>query len=135
MSKAAQKGLTKTQLKRFHKLLHDKEAEIRENLRSSKATMALARGEEPANMEDLPVQSHEEWIFLNRNNIDVMLLREIQGAMQRIGNAGYGTCLNCDEEISIKRLNAIPWALYCVPCQEEAASSDGSLTLATYSKK
>lgn len=32
----------------------------------------------------------------------------------------YGICLNCREPIPQKRLNAVPWALCCVPCQEEA---------------
>lgn len=32
----------------------------------------------------------------------------------------YGTCLNCREQIPQKRLDAVPWALCCVHCQEEA---------------
>ena len=28
-------------------------------------------------------------------------------------------CLSCDEEIPGKRLTALPWAKYCVPCQEQ----------------
>jgi len=64
------------------------------------------------------VQSHEEWIFLNRNNIDVMLLREIEAALVRMDNDEYGTCPECDEAISMKRLQAVPWAHYCVTCQE-----------------
>ncbi len=40
--------------------------------------------------------------------------------------AHYGICLDCDEEISLKRLMAIPWAAYCVSCaarREEMAKS------------
>jgi len=28
--------------------------------------------------------------------------------------------MHCEEEISPKRLNAVPWALYCIRCQEAA---------------
>jgi DnaK suppressor protein len=63
-------------------------------------------------------QHHEEWIFLNRNTIDMKLLREISDALHRIDTDSYGICMECEEQISPKRLNAVPWARYCVTCQE-----------------
>ncbi|MDA1312318.1 MAG: TraR/DksA family transcriptional regulator [Acidobacteria bacterium] len=119
MEKGITKVVTKAQIKKFRALLEAKAEEIRASLGSSKAAKALARGDEPADLEDLPVQSHEEWIFVNRNNIDVMLLREIEAALARMESDEYGTCPECEEPISMKRLHAIPWAHYCVPCQEE----------------
>jgi DnaK suppressor protein len=29
-------------------------------------------------------------------------------------------CMHCEEDISIKRLHAVPWAAYCIQCQEIA---------------
>lgn len=46
------------------------------------------------------------------------LLKNVQAALARIEDETYGTCLRCDEPIPEKRLNALPWAAYCVPCQE-----------------
>jgi DnaK suppressor protein len=122
MAKGTAKGVTKAQIKRFRTLLETKAEEIRVSLGSSKAQKALDRGQDPPDLEDLPVQSHEEWIFLNRNNIDVSLLREIEEALVRMDEGTYGTCAECDEPISMKRLQAVPWAHYCVPCQEELSS-------------
>jgi len=119
MAKGIAKGVTKVQIKKFRALLEAKAEEIRASLGSSKAAKALDRGDDPPDLEDLPVQSHEEWIFLNRNNIDVMLLREIEAALVRMDNDEYGTCPECDEAISMKRLQAVPWAHYCVTCQEQ----------------
>jgi len=119
MAKGIAKGTTKTNLKRFKEILEAKAVEIRESLRSAKASKALSRGDEPLDEEELPGQSHEEWIFLNRNHLDVMLLREIEEALARIDAGGFGTCMECDEAISPKRLQAVPWARYCVTCQEE----------------
>ena len=96
-----------------------KASEIRTSLQSSSAAKALARGDEPLDLEDLPTQSHEEWIFLNRNNIDAMLLREIGEALGRVEDESYGICMGCDDPISLKRLDAVAWARYCVPCQEK----------------
>jgi DnaK suppressor protein len=46
------------------------------------------------------------------------LLKEVQGAISRLEDDSFGTCLRCDEEIPEKRLKALPWAAYCVSCQE-----------------
>ena len=45
-------------------------------------------------------------------------LRAIEEALLRIDEGAYGTCEDCGEEISVKRLNAVPFALRCVECQE-----------------
>lgn len=61
-----------------------------------------------------------------------MLLREVQAALARVEDGSYGVCLRCEEPISAKRLAAVPWAAYCLGCQErrdrqrefESAESD-----------
>ena len=52
------------------------------------------------------------------------LLRDILGALSRIENGTFGTCLHCEEEISQKRLAAVPWAPFCLACQEAADHGD-----------
>ena len=121
MAKGTTKSLNKAQIRRFRGMLEAKAEEIRQNLQSAKAAKALARGEEPVDIEELPGQSHEEWIFLNRNNIDAMLFREIQEALSRMDEGAFGMCQECDENMSLKRLQALPWARYCISCQEELA--------------
>ena len=127
-------SLTKAQIRKLKKILQDKAAEIRGNLDASRAGRALI-GEQTSNLEDLPVQSHEEWIFLNRNSIDVMLLREIHEALDRVEDGSFGTCSECDEEISTKRLNAIPWARHCIGCQEELAAIEEEAKMAETPRK
>jgi len=45
-------------------------------------------------------------------------LRAIEEALLRIDEGTYGTCEDCGEEIAVGRLNAVPFALRCVECQE-----------------
>ena len=45
-------------------------------------------------------------------------LLEIQTALKLIENGEYGICQMCDEEVSIGRLRAKPFAKYCTPCRE-----------------
>lgn len=55
------------------------------------------------------------------SNIDRQsrLLKDVQAAIARTADGTFGMCLHCEEPIPEKRLKAIPWARYCVPCQEE----------------
>lgn len=45
-------------------------------------------------------------------------VRQIREAIAHIHDGTYGECQRCEEPIAIKRLNAVPWALFCIRCQE-----------------
>jgi len=45
-------------------------------------------------------------------------LRQVDAALKRIEDGEFGTCLECQGLISPKRLAAVPWATYCLRCQE-----------------
>ncbi len=47
------------------------------------------------------------------------ILLEIDGALQRLDGGNFGVCTNCSVEIAKARLRALPWAKYCVDCQEQ----------------
>ena len=45
-------------------------------------------------------------------------LRDARAALRRIEDGSFGTCQECDEDIHPKRLAAVPWATFCIRCQE-----------------
>jgi len=51
-------------------------------------------------------------------------LKEVEEALDRIEKSHYGKCLQCGEEISPKRLEVLPFARYCVPCQEKMENKE-----------
>jgi DnaK suppressor protein len=106
----------------YRKILEKKAEEVRRSMSAQKAAQLVSRLDVPSDEGDLSQQHHEEWIFLNRNTIDVRHLREINDALHRIDTDQYGICLECEEPISAKRLDAVPWAKYCVTCQESIAA-------------
>lgn len=106
----------------YKRMLMKKSEEIRSSMSAQKAAQVVARLDVPSDEGDLSQQSHEEWIFLNRNTMETRLLREISGALHRMESEQYGVCLECEEPISEKRLNAVPWARYCVSCQDKVAA-------------
>lgn len=124
------KTLTKTTAKtgksrpfaEYREMLIEKAQEVRRTMSTQGAAEVVARREEPNDMVDLAGQSHEEWIFLNRNAQNLSLLRDVEEALDRLDEGSYGVCGDCEQEISIKRLNAVPWAKYCITCQEKRGS-------------
>jgi DnaK suppressor protein len=119
MVKTMKNGL---KFENYRKMLENKADEVRRSMSAQKAAQVVSRLDVPSDEGDLSQQHHEEWIFLNRNTIDIKLLREIADALQRIEHGTYGVCLECEEPISAKRLEAVPWARYCVTCQEQIAA-------------
>ncbi len=72
--------------------------------------------------EDQAQLSHDEFISLRLNSLDYVQLKLIEEALDRIEAGDYGICMGCDEPIPPKRLQALPWAKYCVTCQQSLAS-------------
>ncbi|HEV3333427.1 MAG TPA: TraR/DksA family transcriptional regulator [Bryobacteraceae bacterium] len=72
------------------------------------------------NEEDQAQLTHDEFISLRLNSLDYGQLRLVNEALDRMDSGDYGICLRCEEAIPAKRLSALPWARYCVPCQELA---------------
>lgn len=61
---------------------------------------------------------------VQRLNHESRLVRDIQSALAAIGDGTYGTCEQCEEPIPRKRLDAVPWARMCVPCQSQAEAAN-----------
>jgi DnaK suppressor protein len=118
MQKAMNKNGAKTQFDQYQKALEAKAEDLRRSMSAQKVAQVVSRLDVPSDEGDLSQQSHEEWIFLNRNTLDLKLLREVQAALRRIQQTTYGVCAACEEPISAKRLAAVPWAKFCVQCQE-----------------
>jgi DnaK suppressor protein len=47
-------------------------------------------------------------------------LLQIENALKRMDEGSYGRCANCGKNIALPRLEALPWARFCVDCQELA---------------
>jgi DnaK suppressor protein len=110
----------------FRRLLERKAEEVQRGLSAHRAAEIVCRPEEPLDFGDWCQKSHDEWLFLNQNRIEIELLREVQQALRRIDNGTFGICQGCGEPISGKRLEAIPWAKYCLTCQQIEGREQGS---------
>jgi len=111
--------------KQLRRMLEDKSTELRAHLRVPAANNPMIHAsDDPYDSADWAGKSHEEWIFLKKNSVDMAALREIEDALDRLRDGSYGTCMDCGISISRKRLEAVPWARYCVTCQERRQSGN-----------
>ena len=67
---------------------------------------------------DLAVRNYSKNVMLAVSENESRQLTLIDEALVRMNADEYGLCLNCDNKINPKRLNAVPWARYCINCQE-----------------
>ena len=67
---------------------------------------------------DLAVRNYSKTVQLAVSENESKQLALTNEALLRIDNDEYGKCQNCQSEIQPKRLAAIPWARYCLECQE-----------------
>lgn len=67
---------------------------------------------------DLAVRNYSKNVMLAVSENESRQLALIDEALLRVEDDDYGLCQNCENEINPKRLAAIPWARYCLNCQE-----------------
>lgn len=100
--------------KRYEDLLRAKQMELSDSLRNRDEIVI----EKASDALDVVQLMRERDLAVRNLDRDSNLLRQIRDALSRIVQGTYGTCLHCDEDISPKRLAAVPWAAFCVACQQ-----------------
>ena len=67
---------------------------------------------------DLAVRNYSKNVMLAVSENESRQLVLVDEALLRLEDDEYGQCQNCEKSINQKRLAAIPWARYCLDCQE-----------------
>ena len=113
-------GLSPAQIEKFKAMLWEKRNEILGNVTSMEFE-ALRRDRSdlsnmPTHMADIGTNNNEIENILGLMDSERKILMEIDIALSRIENGTYGICEMNGEPIPKARLEAIPWARYCVAC-------------------
>jgi RNA polymerase-binding protein DksA len=114
--------LTADEVAYFKELLLDKRREIvgdvnemaDEALKKSRLDASGDLSSMPIHMADLGTDNYEQEFALGLMDSERKLLGEIDEALQRIEKKTYGICQGTDKPIAKARLEAQPWARYCV---------------------
>ena len=118
--------MTKIELRQFKNTLTKRQSEL-EGLICNREAAAI---ETSADALDQIQHMVERELALETLGRESAFLRETRAALRRIDRGVFGICLDCEDEIDLKRLAAIPWAARCIACQEladrEGATGDRS---------
>ena len=61
--------------------------------------------------------SAKEFLF-SLSSAEGKLLQLVDEALERLRGKRFGVCVTCEDEMNLKRLQAVPWAKHCLRCQE-----------------
>ena len=105
-------------LEQYRRALEARIAELDRSV-SSAEREARALGNKPADALDQAALEYEKQAALHKASADRQLRKNVIQALERIRQGTYGECQSCGGEIEPKRLEALPFARYCIKCQEE----------------
>ena len=111
--------MNKVQLKKFKTLLTEKRDEIVKKAKQTlEEDMTLDANDLPDEMDLASSEYLQSFTFRLRGR-EKVFLDKIEKALRKIEDGSFGTCEECGEEISIKRLEARPETTLCIRCKED----------------
>ena len=113
--------MTKSELNKYRNVLEAKQAELVQLVRNRDG-IAI---EKSADAFDEVQYATERELAIRNLDRESNLLRNVRAALCRINDGSFGVCLHCEQDISAKRLAAVPWTTFCIQCQEIADRSQG----------
>jgi RNA polymerase-binding transcription factor DksA len=116
--------MTRAEINRYRRRLLALKKRLGADLSELEAeTLRPVGGESAGNLSDVPVHladlgtdTFDEELDLDLLEHEESLLTEIHDALDRIEQATFGRCENCHRRISKERLDALPYARYCIRC-------------------
>jgi len=111
--------LKKSDLKRYKELLEEKRTQIIQNAQSTLAEdMTLDASDLPDEMDLASSEYLQSFTFRLRGR-EKAFLEKIDRALTKLKDNTFGSCEECGEEISPKRLEARPETTLCIKCKED----------------
>ena len=116
--------MKKERLASFKKTLLEKQYQLADGV-----GRAAHNGKDQDNdsIKDLGDQANTAYtreFFFELGNGGGRLLRDVVDALQKIDEGSFGNCERCSEAIADKRLEALPFARYCIGCQRQAEEEE-----------
>ena len=112
--------MPKKELEKYRRLLQEKKTALLAELAKTKNAEEETTEESTQDIADKAVSSYTREFLYSLNDSERNTVQQIDQALARIEDGTYGFCLNCGNQLSEKRLTAIPWSRHCVDCQELA---------------
>jgi DnaK suppressor protein len=108
--------MTKTELSRFEAILNAQITELAQLIRHRDGIRVERSADQ---LEEIQRASERALTVCNLDR-HFSHLRNVRAALRRTRTqvGSFGICQECDDDIAPKRLVAVPWAQFCIRCQE-----------------
>ena len=114
-------ALSPKELAELRAQLEARETQLAAEVRAlTQETAEAATSSQPGSRGDIGDQGEartREAVRASEQQRDVMELRQIADARERMEQGRYGQCVDCGEPIPLRRLQALPFSLRCLSCQ------------------
>ena len=118
--------LNQTDLKRFRKILEESKRQLLASARKTLSEEATFDTDDLPDEIDLASSEYTQSMVFRMRDREKFLLKKIDDAIARIEAGTYGVCEICEEDISLKRLEARPVTTMCIRCKEEQEKKEKS---------
>ena len=116
--------MQKSELEYFKSILLSRKEQILKNLSGVEEEMVELQGQEVGDEGDLAAASTDTLVEGAIAMQQKKELEEIERALKKIEEGGYGICEMCEEPIGFQRLKVKPHAVYCIDCREIVEKSN-----------
>lgn len=110
--------MDKRSLESYKKKLHEKRRNLTDAYMRDKNYGRESDSGGTQDLADKASTSYTKEFLYSLSNSERSILQEVEDAITRLGEGEFGVCEECEESIHKKRLDAVPWARYCLQCQE-----------------
>ena len=122
--------MNRNEMQHYKKLLEKRLGEIDHTIDMMKENNEAEQDKfspaELSNYDNHPAEMGTELYQVELNSAlrvhEESILQDIKDALVRVSNGTYGTCAHCGEEISVSRLEALPYARECIQCRDRMES-------------
>jgi len=115
--------MTNRELAKFEEILRAKQVEIASSRRGLDSIVIERSADQ---IEEAQYKSARELAVANLSR-ESTLRQGVAMGLLRIQDGTFGTCVHCGDDISRRRLEAVPWTPFCIRCQEAADLGEESV--------
>src|SRR6476660_6477116 len=112
-------SMDKKRLEYYKKKLQGMREDLLKTIARTEEEGRTADDDPTVDLADKAANSYTKEFLFGQTNTDRTMLALIDDALKRIRTNTYGSCIECEEELQQKRLEAVPWARHCVSCAEK----------------
>jgi DnaK suppressor protein len=125
----------KDSLSTLKQILIKRRDALRTALAGDLSLLRELRGQASSDVFDAALDSAQDELSSQLAEVESRELASIENALERMRDGDYGSCENCTEGIPLARLQALPYATFCIKCQRKAEKNGTAMNGARDMKK